>query len=173
MCAEKSQRAKRSQLTPARVFGQRLRELREQRRWNQGDLAARTDIHRTAVNKVERGSRSDVSISQLFSIALALDTSPINLLTPSDPDTKIELPGGRVVSGADFRAWVRGAPLPGGDVFAAFFDLPVDEQRDVVANLPREGRRRIEWAALGPERQEAHITEMLERLERTRKEKDG
>jgi transcriptional regulator with XRE-family HTH domain len=39
------------------AFGHRLRELRNQRSVSQDDLARATDVHPTAIGRLERGSR--------------------------------------------------------------------------------------------------------------------
>lgn len=39
-------------------LGHRLRELRLARKWTQGDLARRCDLHRTFIGSVERGERN-------------------------------------------------------------------------------------------------------------------
>ena len=131
-------------------------------------------MQRTEANKIEKGVRSDVSISQLFQFAEVLGTAPVNLLTPGSPEPTIELsPGGRVVTGADARAWIRGTqPHPDVDQIEYFFDLPVDEQREAIR---RSAGDDLVWAAMGLENQNAYIATTLERLEgarkKTRKEK--
>jgi transcriptional regulator with XRE-family HTH domain len=103
-----------SPVTPTQVYAQRLRELRKRRGWTQGQLAERARVDRTTINKIEKGVRSDVSISQLFWFADVLATSPIHLLTPTDPDVDIELsPGGRRITAVEARNWLRGFPPPG------------------------------------------------------------
>jgi transcriptional regulator with XRE-family HTH domain len=126
--------AQKSHLTPPGIFGQRLRELRESRGWTQGELGKRAGFDRTTINKIENGSRSDVAISQLFTFAEVLGTSPIYLLTPSDPGLTVQLsPGGRVLSGAEARDWIRGAPPPGADRWTHFQTMPDEELQKIAA----------------------------------------
>jgi transcriptional regulator with XRE-family HTH domain len=123
-------RAGKSHLTPARVFGARVRELRQRRGLSQGELADRLHLHRTTVNKIESGALGDVSISQLFAFAEGLGTSPIYLLTPGDEGPDLELTtGGRVVDANAARDWIRGSPPPETDALEFFLDLPRSEQR--------------------------------------------
>ncbi len=46
----------------------RLKELRSERGWSQGELAARLDVSRQTVNAIENG-RYDPSLSLAFAIA--------------------------------------------------------------------------------------------------------
>jgi transcriptional regulator with XRE-family HTH domain len=169
MCALKSH------LTPSQVFGQRLRELRQRRGWNQREFAERAHVDRTTVNKIEQGKRNDVSISQLFAFADVLGTTPINLLTPTDPNADVEVsPGGRVLGGLAARDWIRGVPSPHADPLEYFFDLPSDEQRELIGRIvlsPREGddptslqKRRFWWYGQSDSDREALITTYLTRL---------
>lgn len=125
-------RAPKSHPTPAQVFGTRVSEARKRREWSQRELADRLHIDRTTLNKIERGVRGDVAISQLFAFAHVLRTSPIHLLTPKTADGEVQItppPGGVVMKAADARRWIRGLPLPGADRMEWFLDLPRDEQR--------------------------------------------
>ncbi len=142
-------RAQQSHLTPPGIFGQRVRELREQRGLTQAELGRRAGFDRTTINKIERGSRGDVTISQLFTFAEALGTSPIYLLTPNDPDVTVQLaPGGRALSGWEARAWIRGTPPLGKKADLPFFkDLPQDEVLGVVMRHPRSTDEALTWLA--------------------------
>ena len=127
--------AAKSHLTLAQAFGQRVREARERRGWSQGELAKRLRIDRTTLNKIERGSRGDVSISQLFAFATVLGIAPVYLLTPQSDGPEVELTvGGPVVSPADARQWIRGEPPEEFDAWREWLlDLPRDEQRQQLA----------------------------------------
>ena len=52
----------------------RLRVLRAERNWSQGDLAAALDVSRQSVNAIETG-RYDPSLPLAFAIAKVFETS--------------------------------------------------------------------------------------------------
>jgi transcriptional regulator with XRE-family HTH domain len=119
--------------TPPEIFGRRVKEVRESRRLKQGELAKLMGIDRTTLNKIERGSRGDVSITQLFAFAAALRISPLYLLTPADGSEPVDVTTDLRLSAAEARGWIRGLlPLPGTDPIDYFLDLPRDEQRAVL-----------------------------------------
>lgn len=60
------------------AFGRRLRELREERRLTQEQLAHAADLHRTVVGFIERGER-EVGISKVWPLADALGVRPSDL----------------------------------------------------------------------------------------------
>ena len=53
-------------------FGQRLAELRRERRWSQERLAQRARLHRTYVGRVERGEQN-ISLENIARLARAFD----------------------------------------------------------------------------------------------------
>ena len=55
-------------------FGDKLRQIRKQKKISQEELAFRAKLHRTYVSDVERGSRN-ISIKNVEKIAKALDVS--------------------------------------------------------------------------------------------------
>jgi transcriptional regulator with XRE-family HTH domain len=61
------------------AFGQRLRQLRKERGVSQDDLAHRTDVHPTAIGRLERGSR-EPRLTTILRIARGLDVEPGKLL---------------------------------------------------------------------------------------------
>jgi transcriptional regulator with XRE-family HTH domain len=61
------------------AFGQRLRELRAERGVSQDDLARRTDVHPTAIGRLERGSR-EPRLTTILRLARGLDCEPGKLL---------------------------------------------------------------------------------------------
>jgi transcriptional regulator with XRE-family HTH domain len=125
--------SKSHQQTIPQLFGTRVREVRESRRLSQGELAKLVAIDRTTLNKIERGSRGDVSISQLFAFAAALEISPLYLVTPQDGSEPVVVTANLTLAAAAARAWIRGAALPGKDPIEHFLDLPRDEQRALLA----------------------------------------
>ena len=65
------------------IFASNLRKLRIARGCSQEKLAEVVDLHRTYISGLERGTRN-ISIRNIEKIALALDVSPVDLLTESD-----------------------------------------------------------------------------------------
>jgi transcriptional regulator with XRE-family HTH domain len=61
------------------AFGQRLRELRAQHGLSQDDLAHKTDVHPTAIGRLERGSR-EPRLTTILRIARGLDMRPGELV---------------------------------------------------------------------------------------------
>jgi transcriptional regulator with XRE-family HTH domain len=61
------------------AFGLRLRELRAERRISQDDLADRTDVHPTAIGRLERGAR-EPRLTTILRIARGLEVQPGTLL---------------------------------------------------------------------------------------------
>jgi transcriptional regulator with XRE-family HTH domain len=66
---------------PRRLFGNRLRELRLQRKFSQEKLAELADLHRNYVGGVERGERN-VSLLNIVKLAHGLRVRPCELLEP-------------------------------------------------------------------------------------------
>lgn len=147
-----------------------MREARERRGWKQGELAQRVHLDRTTLNKIERGTRGDVTISQLFTFAIVLSMHPVHLLTPSADDLDIEMaPGGPVMSPADARRWIRGAkPEKFDDWLDWFLDLPRDEQREQLVELAarRHGVHDTLTLSLAAEEIERDVSRWLAALER-------
>lgn len=57
-----------------KVFGERVRYLRNQKGWSQEVLAEKTMLHRTYIGSIERGERN-VSLVNIYFIATALEIS--------------------------------------------------------------------------------------------------
>jgi transcriptional regulator with XRE-family HTH domain len=64
--------------TGRRVFGERIRALRQNRGLSQERLAELAGIHRTYLSSLERGERN-VSLDNIYAIAEALGVSPAEL----------------------------------------------------------------------------------------------
>jgi len=62
-----------------KVLGQRVRELRKQRRLNQRELAKHANLCGKFISEVERGEKS-ISVDNLYRVAVALKV-PLSLLT--------------------------------------------------------------------------------------------
>lgn len=98
-----------------------LRALREARRLNQPQLAARmrelgAELHASAVSKIEKRERR-VDVDDLIALAVAIDTTPNRLLLvgeASDAES-VELTPEVRVSALDAWKWATGEePLPAG-----------------------------------------------------------
>lgn len=61
------------------AFGQRLRQLRAQHNLSQDDLARQTNVHPTAIGRIERGAR-EPRLATILRIARGLDVRPGELL---------------------------------------------------------------------------------------------
>jgi transcriptional regulator with XRE-family HTH domain len=64
--------------TVRRVFGERIRTLRQNRGLSQERLAELAGVHRTYLSSLERGERN-VSLDNIYAIAQALGVSPAEL----------------------------------------------------------------------------------------------
>lgn len=64
-----------------RLFGQRLRTLRDEQGLSQEDLAHRAGLHRTVVGFIERGER-EIGITKLWPLADALGVTIPELFEP-------------------------------------------------------------------------------------------
>ena len=72
------------------AFGQRIRHFRRKAKMSQDTLAKKCGyISRSSINKIELG-HTDVPLMKIFTLAEALEVSPIELLFPVDPDTRTE-----------------------------------------------------------------------------------
>jgi transcriptional regulator with XRE-family HTH domain len=63
------------------LFGNRVRELRLQRKFSQEKLAELADLHRNYVGGVERGERN-VSLLNIVKLARGLKVRPSELIEP-------------------------------------------------------------------------------------------
>lgn len=66
-----------------KAFGERLRARRSATGMSQEGLAHAAGLHRTYIGSVERGERN-VSLGNIYALADALATTPIDLLGPAD-----------------------------------------------------------------------------------------
>lgn len=105
---------------PVATIAQRVKELRGRRGWTAAQLGKALDKHgirwdRFTVANLENGKRQNVTVQELFALALALDVSPTSLVVPLD-DRPYQITPTRTEHADMARAWVRGEePLPGTD----------------------------------------------------------
>jgi transcriptional regulator with XRE-family HTH domain len=105
---------------PVATIAQRVKELRGRRGWTAAHLGKELGRHgiswdRFTVANLESGKRQNVTVQELYALALALDVSPTNLLVPLD-DRPYQITPTRAENADMVRAWVRGEePLPGSD----------------------------------------------------------
>jgi transcriptional regulator with XRE-family HTH domain len=156
----------------SQVFARRVREVRRRRNWSQADLAARLGVDRTTVAKIERegGTRSNVSLTELFDIAAALGVTPVQLLVPRDSEAGVVV-GGKVIPPKAAREWIRGERLLDrkGDHLTFFLELPEDEQRELLTRA--FGGRTPLTALIASEKVDA-VLEAIAAWEATQKERN-
>ena len=80
-------------LDPKAIFARNLRRLRSSAGLSQEELAARAGLHRTYISSIEHGNRN-VSIENIYAIAVALGADPRELLAPNPNDAVKESPDG-------------------------------------------------------------------------------
>jgi transcriptional regulator with XRE-family HTH domain len=129
-------------------FAERLKEVRERKRWRQEDLAHRLHelgfpLDRVAISKIE-GRLRTVKIDELAAIAFALDVSPNHLLTSYDQEARIRITGMKrpVVPGVA-RRWIAGYwTLPDQD--DKFFERERPPEEIFTEQLLREREKEEE-----------------------------
>lgn len=98
--------------------GKLIRKHRNERGLTQEQLPARLtvlgvpDVHQRWVSKTELGRRQ-LTLEDLFLVALALGVSPVRLLAKDDDDAEIHLanfpPGGKMtITHRELRMWLAG-----------------------------------------------------------------
>ncbi len=80
--------------TGRRVFGERVRLLRQARGLSQEGLAELATVHRTYLSSLERGERN-VGLDNIYAIAAALGVAPAELFEPTEAVTQDGLQGRR------------------------------------------------------------------------------
>ena len=99
--------------TVGEVFRDRLRTVRERKRWKQFQLAERVTemgapMHQTAIAKIENGERK-VTLDDAMRLAAALDVSPLSLILPlGDEDAMSLAPRAEPMPAKLVRAWIDG-----------------------------------------------------------------
>jgi transcriptional regulator with XRE-family HTH domain len=109
-------------ITPSGYVGANVRKFRTQRGWGQQKLVDRlhelgvteTGWDQPKIHRLETGKRQKVSLEDVFELALALDVSPLHLMTPMqahDEDgnsLEVWLGGDVSLLPHDARQWIRG-----------------------------------------------------------------
>ena len=80
-----------------RLFGSRVRALREEKNVTQDELAKRVDLSRTSITNIERG-RQRVLLHQMVGIAQALDADPTELIPKPESKPALREDVARVVA---------------------------------------------------------------------------
>jgi len=68
----------------AKILADRVRQLREEKGWSQGQLTTYSGVSKGQVSKIEKGSRKYPSASVIMKLAQALDTTTDYLLGLTD-----------------------------------------------------------------------------------------
>ena len=80
-----------------RLFGSRVRALREEKNVTQDELAKRVDLSRASITNIEHG-RQRVMLHQMVGIARALDAEPTALIPESEVRPPLREDVARVVA---------------------------------------------------------------------------
>jgi transcriptional regulator with XRE-family HTH domain len=69
----------------SKAFGNRVKEVRARKGISQDDLSRATDVHSTAIGRMERGSR-EPRLTTILKLAHGLDVKPGELIDDLDAD---------------------------------------------------------------------------------------
>lgn len=101
-------------MTPTATIAAGIRRVRQARNLSLGALAARCAIMgvpritAAVLTTIERGERGHVGVDELFVLAAALDSSPLELFASTDGPIDF---GNVHVDGDQLREWFSGTPL--------------------------------------------------------------
>jgi transcriptional regulator with XRE-family HTH domain len=140
--------------SPADLVAERLKMIRKDRGLSVAKLAARCAelgtprLNRDVITNIEiRGRRQDVGITELFTLALALDVPPLALLLPLDGRDRLAITETVGMAPLDAVLWSLGELEP---------DNPDQRARwrtgAVPLQLSREAAHRIHWATKAQDR---------------------
>jgi transcriptional regulator with XRE-family HTH domain len=174
---------KYSPRTVGEVFGRRVAEARDRRKWTQKELAARVGMRRETVTMIELGKRR-VTIEEWLAIAAALNAPPLHLIVPLEDDALVEV-GKRTHAAKDLRAWIRGlSPLNAGgrrEVVDFLAEWPDSELESDVRDFLTRGANPVLVMLADQEKLderasdlawEVKVGEFERRKKQSRKEKD-
>jgi transcriptional regulator with XRE-family HTH domain len=109
-------------ITPSGFVGPNVRRFREARNWTQQELVERlkelgvreTGWDQPKIHRLESGKRQRVTLEDAFELAMALDVSPLHLMTPMQAYDEagnllqVWIGGDFAVDTRDAKQWVRG-----------------------------------------------------------------
>jgi transcriptional regulator with XRE-family HTH domain len=178
------------------VVASRIAESRKRRGWSQDELAERlTQVghpaDRALVAKIETGVRRNVTVTELFAFAVALDVPPVHLLAPLDDDATVAVTSKITPPAKAVRRWVRGeqpmwsARTGAGDWRAYLLAFPESELQQALEQAQYAQARRhdplaAEFLELDPtlahktqERAEDQLAETQIRRRKRKETNDG
>src|SRR5581483_5246823 len=127
--------------TPDRTTANQVQTLRQRQRLSQRQLAERLSelgapFTQAAVARLESGRTRNLSISDLFALAAALNVAPVHLLANSFDQNDVPIVGQTKLSPRHARDWIRGhRPLPDSDEHA-YAEQVAAEEHDIYRTLP-------------------------------------
>jgi transcriptional regulator with XRE-family HTH domain len=157
-------------LRPSEVFAQRVREVREGRRWSQQDLADRLaaiglPTDRATIARTETGARG-VSLDDAVAYCAALSAQFVHLIVPIEGDVSLAV-GSVAIEASTARGWLRGQwalHLPDADLRVFFGDVPEKEFAEMRGELSSDVAFTEERAERARARRDKDV-KMLERLD--------
>jgi transcriptional regulator with XRE-family HTH domain len=129
--------------TIAQVVSERVKEVRTSQRLSQDELASRMGTYRVLVQRTEKGTR-EVTVRDLFSFAVALGVSPLQLLLPRNPGDLVRIAEDRdPFQTATIRPWVKGEAALDRDSASRFLaemtnEVPVVDEQETSADSTRK-----------------------------------
>jgi transcriptional regulator with XRE-family HTH domain len=163
-------------VTPAQVFGRRVREARVRLGLTQQALVDRLaerglPMDRSTLVKLERGQGAPAPLDKVFALAAALEVPPVHLIIPLEDEAPVAITPNTTVSARHARAWLRGsAALPDAGVNLA--EIPRSELRRLVERQLTRGMNQL-MRALVADRTEAEVERIVDQiLNRDREEPD-
>ena len=135
---------------PSEVFAERLRAVRERRRWTQQDLADRlaelgAPTDRATIARTESGSRG-LSLDDALAYSYAVGAAPVGMFTISDDGNPVTLAPNVTLTAVEARHWIRGQFVPRAADERVYVTEVADEEwvayqkaglRDVVDDVQR------------------------------------
>jgi transcriptional regulator with XRE-family HTH domain len=109
-------REKIAHTRPAQIVARRVREARKSRGWSQGELAEQLRAigypkTRETLTKLESGHNRNITVDDLFALAVALGVNPVHLLAPLEDDVPVAMTEQVQLPAWVVREWVAGELL--------------------------------------------------------------